>query len=101
MDAKLLIIIIAAIVVVIVSLVALFLNRGRLKKLGIKAGPEGFEVDVNLESPGHNEKPEDKKKAVVEKIQQKGNRGEIQINAEDVKARDIKQDGDDNKINIG
>ncbi len=101
MDTKVLIFIIVAIVVVIVSLVALFLNRGKLKKLGIKAGPKGFEVDVNLEGPGQKEKPEDKEKAVVGNIKQKGNRDEIQIKAKDVKVRDINQDGDDNKIHIG
>lgn len=100
MDTKVLIFIIAAIVVVIVSLVALFLNRGKLKKLVIKAGPKGFEVKADLEGPGKNEKPEDKKKAVIENIRQKGNRDKIQIKAEDVKARNIKQVGDDNEINI-
>lgn len=99
METNVLIILIAAVFIVI--LITLFLNRGRLKRLGIKAGTKGFEVDVKMEDPGHNEKPESKKKAVVEKIQQKGNRDEIQIHAEDVKARNIKQDGDDNKINIG
>ena len=100
MEANVLIILIVAVAVVL--LVTLFLNRGRLKRLGIKAGKKGFEVDAQMTDD--SAKPEDrssqKKKAVVEQIRQEGDRDDIQIKGEDVRVRNVKQKGNDNKINI-
>ena len=47
--------IILIVAVVIVILVTLFLNRGRLKRLGIKAGREGFEVEAQMTDENQNE----------------------------------------------
>ncbi|TVL97156.1 MAG: hypothetical protein CV087_22740 [Candidatus Brocadia sp. WS118] len=102
METNVQIILIVAIAVVII--VTLFLNRGRLKRLGIKAGNEGFEVDAQMTDDNQNVKPDDsssQKKAIAEQIHQEGDRDEIQIDADDITARDIKQKGNDNKINIG
>ena len=97
--------IILIVAIAIVILVTLFLNRGRLKKLGIKADNKGFEVEAQMTDDNQNLKPENnssaKKKVVVEKMCQNGDRDEIQIDADDVQARNIKQKGNDNKINIG
>jgi hypothetical protein len=96
------VLIILIVVVGVVLLVTLFLNRGRLKRLGIKAGKNGFEVDAQMtdDSVKPGDRASQKKKAVVEQIRQEGDRDEIQITGEDVTARNIKQKGNDNKINI-
>ena len=100
MNTEVLIILILAVVIVII--VALILNRGRLKRLGIKAGNEGFEVETEMTETDPNSKTEEgKSKIVAKKIHQKGKRDEISIDGEDVTAKNIKQDGDDNKITIG
>ena len=94
MQTNVLIILIVAVTVVI--LVTLFLNRGRLKRLGIKAGNKGFKVDAEM-----TDDTAQKKKVTGKRIIQKGNRDDIKIKGDKVKAKDIEQKGDDNKIDIG
>jgi len=100
MEEKIAIIIIIA--VVFIALTILLLYRRRLTRLGLKAGKEGFEVEAEMGSDS-NAAPATSMKSTadVERIRQKGKRDEITIKAKKVKARDIQQQGDDNKINIG
>ena len=99
MDANVQIILIIGVVVII----ALLLNLGRLKKLVFKAGEVKATVEMvdNSNASQRAENATTKPKAVVERIEQQGARDEINIKAKDVKASDIKQKGDDNKINVG
>ena len=99
MEANVQIIVIVAVAIVILA--TLFLNRGRLKRLGIKASSEGFEVEAQMTDDNQNENREAKKKVVAEQIRQKGDRNKMQTRAEDVEARDIEQEGNDNEINLG
>jgi hypothetical protein len=103
MQTNVLIILIIAAAIII--LVTLFLNRGRLKRLGIKVGKKGFEVDAQMIKNNEASKPKNssatKSKAKIKGIKQKGDRDDIHIAAKDVKASDIEQNGNDNKINIG
>jgi len=94
--------IILIVALAIVLLAALILNRGKLKRLGVKASNKGFEVDAQMTDG--NSKPDEsspKKKAVVEQVHQEGNRDKIAATGEDVTLRDVEQKGDDNSINIG
>ena len=100
MQTNVLIFLIVAVTVVI--LVTLFLNRGRLKRLGIKAGNKGFEVDAEMtDDKAQTEVRSTKKRIEAEHIIQKGNRDKIKIKGDKVKAKDIEQKGDDNSIDIG
>ena len=96
--------IILIIALAIVLIIAIYLNRGRLKRLGIKANDKGFKIEAQM-TDNSKEKPEGDKskssKVSVEQISQKGDRHKIRIDSKDAKVKNIKQNGSDNNIDIG
>ena len=86
----------------IIIIIALYQNRGKLKRLGIKMSKNGveFKAEMNKNS-NSNESNTGKSKTTIEGIHQEGNRDKIQIDSKETKAKDIKQTGDDNTIKIG
>ncbi len=100
MDQQVLIIFIGAVTLIV--LIILFLFRRRLTRFGLKAGNQGVEIEADMTDQSKNEIDSTKKTTSdVKRIHQKGDRDEISIKAAKVKARDIEQEGDDNKIKIG
>lgn len=89
----------------IVLIIALYFNRGRLKRLGLKLDGKGVEVEAQMSDDSQNPRIEEgaaeKKKVVAEGIVQDGDRDVIEIKGQDVQARNIEVKGNDNKIKIG
>lgn len=100
MDNQVLIIIVAAVTLIVLFILLLY--RRRLTRLGLKASNQGIEIDADMNDRSKaGTDAAQAAKTDVKRIRQKGNRDDISIKAKKVKARDIEQEGDDNKINIG
>lgn len=100
MDNQVLVIIIIAVTLIVLFILLLY--RRRLTRLGVKASNQGVEIEADMSDQSKAGADSAKKSTSdVKRISQEGDRDEISIKAKKVKARNIKQKGDDNKINIG
>lgn len=100
MDNQVLIIIVAAVTLIVLFILLLY--RRRLTRLGVKASNQGVEIEADMSDQSKTGADTAQTATTdVKRIRQKGDRDEISIKAKKVKARDIDQEGNENKINIG
>lgn len=103
MEKELIILIVFAVVLLIVFFSLLF--TGRLKKILIKLGKEGVELDAELGNDSNQPKEEETgpsdQETIFEGVKQSGHRNRLKAHGDRKIIRDVEQSGDDNEMKIG
>ncbi len=91
-----------AILGIVIIIVVLLIKNGGFRKLGIKMGWKGLELEVKREEATKGRPKSEIESATtgssLTNAEQLGDENEIIGKGKDIKMNDVKQDGDQNKI---